>query len=322
MFLHVVGHNQHFRVIGLSFRRSTETISRFFHEVLFAVGELRNEIILPPSYATPTKILHNPRWNPFFKDCVGAIDRTHVLARVPASERAAFLGRKHTATQNMVSEGLKTDKGFKEVQCNAVAKDLVEFAEVPVSGTQVYNHLRKWRAKWEQYNGHTKAYPKDAEFLNTTIVHYQPMETIFGGGVATSRYAMGSNEPLEIPPEAETIDLDADTPSQVDEETIPTETKPKIEPTKKGKRKRVLDDEVTLMCGLTNAIKGFSAAVSDAIPGLYQPVMNCLGYTREALMAALEHLTEKKANGLMFVEMTPDDMDLWLRSYLAKNYYM
>jgi hypothetical protein len=30
MFLHVVGHNERFRVIDLTFRRSGETISRFF----------------------------------------------------------------------------------------------------------------------------------------------------------------------------------------------------------------------------------------------------------------------------------------------------
>ncbi|KAJ1254823.1 hypothetical protein BS78_K322000 [Paspalum vaginatum] len=227
----------------------------------------------------------------------------------------------------MVNESLKTDKGFKEVQCNAVAKDLAEFAEVPVCGTQVYNHLRKWRAKWgkicrlkklsgalwddnnfmisldqEQYNGHTKVRDSGSCRLNTPILHYQPMEAIFGGGVATGRYAMGSNEPLDIPPEDKTTDLDADTPNQVDEETIPTETKPKVEPTKRGKRKRVPNDEVTLMCGLTDAIKGFSAAMSDAILGLYQAVMNCPSFTREALMAALGHLTEKKAYGLMFVE--------------------
>ncbi|KAJ1293799.1 hypothetical protein BS78_01G096400 [Paspalum vaginatum] len=247
----------------------------------------------------------------------------------------------------MVSEGSKTDKGFKEVHTNAVAKDLSKFVGVAVSGTQVYNHLRKWRVKWgkicrlknlsaalwdetnfmisldqEHYNGHTKAHPKDDEFLNTLIVHYQPMEAIFGGGVATGRYAMGSNEPLEIPADADTIDLDDDTPIQVDEDTIPIETKPKVEPTKKGKRKRVPDDEVTLMCGLIDAVRGFAAAVSDAIPGLYQAVMNCPGFTREALMAALGHLTEKKAHGLMFVEMIADDRDLWLKTYLANNYYM
>ena len=32
MFLHVVGHNERFRVIDLTFRRSVETISRFFPE--------------------------------------------------------------------------------------------------------------------------------------------------------------------------------------------------------------------------------------------------------------------------------------------------
>jgi len=34
---------------------------------------------------------------------VGAIDGTHILARVPAISRAAFLGRKHTTTQNVLA---------------------------------------------------------------------------------------------------------------------------------------------------------------------------------------------------------------------------
>jgi len=29
-----------------------------------------------------------------------------------------------------------------------VAADLSEFLGMEISGTQVYNHLRKWRAKW------------------------------------------------------------------------------------------------------------------------------------------------------------------------------
>ncbi|WVZ58849.1 hypothetical protein U9M48_009075 [Paspalum notatum var. saurae] len=136
--------------------------------------------------------------------------------------RSGFILRRFA---DLVSEGLKTDKGFKEVHCNAVAKDLAEFAEVLVCGNQVYNHLRKWRAKWD--------HPKDAEFLNTLILHYQAMEAIFGGGVATGRYAMGSNEPLDIP-EAKTINLDANTPVHPDEDPVTVETKPKSEPTKKG----------------------------------------------------------------------------------------
>jgi hypothetical protein len=67
MFLHVVGHNQRFRVIHQNFRRSLETVSRYFRQVLYAVGELRGEMIRLPSTQTPLKISNSPRWNPYFK---------------------------------------------------------------------------------------------------------------------------------------------------------------------------------------------------------------------------------------------------------------
>ena len=51
---------------------------------------------------------------------------------------------------DLVGEGLKTDKSFKEVHLNQVAKHLVEFANVQVTGNQVYNHLRKWRSRWQK----------------------------------------------------------------------------------------------------------------------------------------------------------------------------
>ena len=67
MFFHVVGHNQRFRVVHQSFRRSIETVNRHFHQVLYAVGELRAEMIKQPSGSTHVKILGSHRWNPFFK---------------------------------------------------------------------------------------------------------------------------------------------------------------------------------------------------------------------------------------------------------------
>ena len=67
MFLHVVGHNQRFRVIHNTFRRSRETISRYFKQVLFAVGELRVEMIKIHSDQTPKKIRESHRWYPYFK---------------------------------------------------------------------------------------------------------------------------------------------------------------------------------------------------------------------------------------------------------------
>ena len=41
MFLYVVCHNQRFRVVHNTFRRSMETISRYFKQVMHVIGELR-----------------------------------------------------------------------------------------------------------------------------------------------------------------------------------------------------------------------------------------------------------------------------------------
>ncbi|CAN6338076.1 unnamed protein product [Urochloa humidicola] len=103
MFLQVVGHNCRFRLIELNFRRGLKTISRHFHEVLYAIGELREEMIRPPSHEVHPKIANSHRFDPFFKDCIGAIDGTHVLARVPAAMAAAFRGRKGVTTQNVMA---------------------------------------------------------------------------------------------------------------------------------------------------------------------------------------------------------------------------
>lgn len=49
---------------------------------------------------------------------------------------------------DLVGGGVKTNKSFKEVHVNQVAKSLSEFCNQEVTGTQVYNHLRKWRQRW------------------------------------------------------------------------------------------------------------------------------------------------------------------------------
>ncbi|KAK1650119.1 hypothetical protein QYE76_067924 [Lolium multiflorum] len=81
MFLHVVGHNQRFRVIHSTFRKSTETICRYFQQVLYAIGELIGEMIKPTSMKTPPKIKNSYMWFPYFRDYIGAIDGTHVTAK-------------------------------------------------------------------------------------------------------------------------------------------------------------------------------------------------------------------------------------------------
>ncbi|XP_040384639.1 protein ALP1-like isoform X1 [Oryza brachyantha] len=101
MFLHRVGHNVRNRVVGANFARSRETVSRYFNKVLHAVGELRGELIKAPSLDTPPKIAGNHRWDPYFKDCIGAIDGTHVRASVLKNMELSF--RKKDATQNVMA---------------------------------------------------------------------------------------------------------------------------------------------------------------------------------------------------------------------------
>ena len=78
MFLHIVGHNQRFRVVKQNWRRSIETVHRHFKDVLYAIGELRQEMIRPPSNETPVKISNSHRWYPYFK-----VKKTcHIAARI------------------------------------------------------------------------------------------------------------------------------------------------------------------------------------------------------------------------------------------------
>jgi hypothetical protein len=63
MFLHIVGHNQRFGVVHQVWRRSIDTVSRVFHQV----GEMRAEMIRPPSTTTHPKIMGSPRWFPYLQ---------------------------------------------------------------------------------------------------------------------------------------------------------------------------------------------------------------------------------------------------------------
>jgi hypothetical protein len=47
---------------------------------------------------------------------------------------SSFVLRRFT---ELVGEGVKTDKGFKDVHLNRVAKDLSEWGNMEVSGSQV-----------------------------------------------------------------------------------------------------------------------------------------------------------------------------------------
>ncbi|GKA35234.1 putative nuclease HARBI1 [Tanacetum coccineum] len=76
-------------------RRSGSATSRHFHRVLNAIISLEDHYIKQPSGDTVQKeIQQKKRFYPFFKDCIGAIDGTHVRVRVPSNDALRYRGRK------------------------------------------------------------------------------------------------------------------------------------------------------------------------------------------------------------------------------------
>ncbi|XP_066392597.1 uncharacterized protein [Miscanthus floridulus] len=209
----------------------------------------------------------------------------------------------------LVSNGSRPDKVFKNKDVNSVAKALKLFCGEVVSLTQVYNHLRKWRQKWarvsklkdlsgalwddqahaimleqEHYLAHYKDHPKDAEFLNCPIRFYTEMEAIFANAMAI---AAGP----------------------------------------KRKRGNFSKEEMLMLTNMSDAVNNVANALRETGPthvdaNLYLAVMEMPGFSEEALIVAYTFLLDNKAQGRGFMNMSDIHRALWLRTFLAKNYYV
>jgi hypothetical protein len=76
-----------------------------FYKVLKCVLKLTEDIIVPedPQFRTMHPRLRNHRFYPFFKDCVGAIDGTHIPVVMPNDKFIQHLCRKGMTTQNVMA---------------------------------------------------------------------------------------------------------------------------------------------------------------------------------------------------------------------------
>ncbi|KAK8928574.1 hypothetical protein KSP39_PZI017946 [Platanthera zijinensis] len=104
--IYTLAHKGSMRLTSERFQHSTETISRFFAIGLDALTLLAAEMIKPldPQFMNiPAKILNDDRYMPYFKDCIGAIDGTHVDACVPVDDQVRYIGRHGTPTQNIMA---------------------------------------------------------------------------------------------------------------------------------------------------------------------------------------------------------------------------
>ncbi|XP_027169408.1 protein ALP1-like [Coffea eugenioides] len=102
--LYGLSHDLTQRVLGERFQHSTETIHRRVRRLCQALVQLAPIALRHRNTdTTHPRIRNNRRFYPWFKDCIGTIDGTHVSASVPRGEQDAFRNRKGTLSQNVLA---------------------------------------------------------------------------------------------------------------------------------------------------------------------------------------------------------------------------
>jgi hypothetical protein len=78
---------------------------RSFHEVLDALLILYPAFVGLPDLDTPlaSRIAKDGRFFPYFKDCIGALDGTHIAMSVPQAEHSRYRNRKGVLSQNVLA---------------------------------------------------------------------------------------------------------------------------------------------------------------------------------------------------------------------------
>ncbi|KAK2403074.1 hypothetical protein QL285_052545 [Trifolium repens] len=113
IFVYILARGASNRDARERFQHSGETISRAFHEVLEAVcgrsngyRGLARDVIRPkdPTFQfVPPQIANDERYMPYFKDCIGCIDGTHIPACIPEADQMRYRGRKGIPTFNVMA---------------------------------------------------------------------------------------------------------------------------------------------------------------------------------------------------------------------------
>jgi hypothetical protein len=85
MFLSTLGHGFGNRIVQERFQHSGEMVSRHFTRILMVVSRMAIDIINPIDREfknVPRKIRDDEQYWPYFKNCIGAIDGTHIPVKV------------------------------------------------------------------------------------------------------------------------------------------------------------------------------------------------------------------------------------------------
>ena len=104
MFIHaLVGQSN--RQIAERWQHSGSTVSITLHQVADSILLCKQLFFQRPTEGDPVQsyIAENQKFAPYFGDCIGALDGTHIPAILPIDEHGVFRNRKKSISQNVLA---------------------------------------------------------------------------------------------------------------------------------------------------------------------------------------------------------------------------
>ncbi|XP_024023439.1 uncharacterized protein LOC112092203 [Morus notabilis] len=104
IFLTIVCQSESNRETQHQWQHSGATISKYFMIVLNAIYRLRHDFIVPPDFNTIDPFIETSgsKYRPWFDNCVGALDGTHVPCVPPPDNPEVWRNRKGFMSQNVL----------------------------------------------------------------------------------------------------------------------------------------------------------------------------------------------------------------------------
>ncbi|CAL8167494.1 unnamed protein product [Prunus armeniaca] len=102
-FLLIVGQNNRYCLVRDIFGQLHFTASKNFNKILEASNTITPERLAKPGSTIPTEIRESTRVYLYFKDCIGAIDGTHIPAIVMGRDVTSYCNRHGTISQNVLA---------------------------------------------------------------------------------------------------------------------------------------------------------------------------------------------------------------------------
>jgi hypothetical protein len=94
-------------------QHSGSTVSLIVEDISFCFERVQGLLFIKSPLAAPAEILNNPKYSPFFDDCIGAFDGCHVSC---VTSNSLFRNRKGWMSQNVLA-AVNFDTTFSYVLC-------------------------------------------------------------------------------------------------------------------------------------------------------------------------------------------------------------